>query len=458
VQQHREAGAAVAGDHVAAAHHPGQHPGHPLQHQVAGQPPVRLVDRGQSAQLADREHGRLAGAQRGGHPVVELRAAGQAGQRVGVRHRVVAVQVLLVEAGSDRFHVQFAQPLDVRAGQPEGPPVGGVRVRRAAGREQDQRAQPLRLGRAQRHRRHRGAVQQQLDGGRAVRDRQADLAERADVPATLPGAGAGQQLPDVGEAGRQVAGRAQRRQPGGGVAVRAQAAGPDPVQPGRVGARVPAQVGDHVPEHPYAGVGVAVVVVPHGQPDPDRGHHEIGLGQAAADGHPAGPLDRGQRVPVQAHVGIGHGQVVPGAGDLPVHPGHPGQRPRAFHQVGHRAVDRTVEVGDQRGQRVELPEPFGPRGGPDRLRRLVEGAGVLTAAAHVDHRGQAQEQDLRPGVGREAGGQDPLGERQRLAGPPATEQMPELGRPVGGIRHSTTPSADVAQIRGPIIMVCHGLS
>ena len=62
-QHHHELVTGEPGHEVTASHHPIQHPGDALQHQVAAVPSVPGVDRGEADQVADADRGALAAVQ-----------------------------------------------------------------------------------------------------------------------------------------------------------------------------------------------------------------------------------------------------------------------------------------------------------------------------------------------------------------------------------------------------------
>ncbi|BCJ60526.1 hypothetical protein Jiend_39480 [Micromonospora endophytica] len=322
-------------------------------------------------------------------------------------------------------------------GQPEGQPVGAVRGRVIAGPPQRHAAQPGRLGRAERLGGDRDGLQpgDRLDrpsGG----DGQADLAELAHVAGPRAVRAVTQQFGRVGLAVRVVV--AEGGPAGGGIAVRGQAAGAQPV--GATRCDEPVEVQPDIAQYAQTAVAVTGVVQRHGVAQPDAGCGERLLGDPGGAAELPGALDRPERVPVEAQVRVGHGQVVPAPGGVPVRVVHRVQRAGRLDQVGDAAVQRALVVRGQRGQRVEVSVQVGlgeiayGRGG------LLDGPGVLGRAAQVDQGGEALDERVGAGVWIPGGAQHPLQDRARLDRAAHLLQRPRLRQGVNLVIDPVEPA------------------
>ncbi len=181
-----------------------------------------------------------------------------------------------------------------------------------------------------------------------------------------------------------------------------------------VGGDIPRQLGVDVAQHPQAAVGVAPVVQGDRVAQPDAGGGEHLRGQAGARAHLPGLLDRGQRLAVEAEVGVGHREVVPAPGGLLIPLRDRGQGAGGLHQVGHATVQIALQVGAERGEGVHLAAQVGIRHLTDGLGGGGHRGGQLGHPAQVDQGAETLDQRVGPGGGVGADGQHGVQDRQGL--------------------------------------------
>ncbi len=337
----------------------------------------------------------------------------QPGQRVGERLALVpgrlAAHLLVVDPGGDAVDVDVPEAVAALGGEPEG----------AAGRRGARPAwSPARASAMLRSRAGFGGAERlggDLDGVQpgdrldrpAGGDGQADLAELAHVP----GPGAVRRRARAAGPGRVPApcldAVAEGGPAGAGVAVGGQAAGAQPV-----GATGRARTGRGRRPRPAAPAGSRRCR--RCGPAPPRCAAGCPARRTSPPGCPArgaelaGPFDRAERVAVEAQVGVGHRQVVPAPGGVPVRVVDGAQRAGGLDQMRDAAVQRALVVRGQRGQRVEVPVQVGLGEVADGGGGLLDGPGVLGRPAEVDQRGEALHERVGAGVRVPGGAEHPV--------------------------------------------------